>query len=685
MVERKLVFERLNRLVRAVIDCKGHDRDSVGTKTALELARSLVAGSWEGRATQLTQVPNIGPVGMRKLASKNIRTVLELAAKDYDEIERLMSRQAPFGKKLQADLERFPRLDMDLAVVSWKILPRSEEPVVIEVKATLRYLNRNGPPNWSNRVPALTFLVESGNGTLAYFWRGSMRKLDKQSGFELGFSVGLRNVRDCVVCHFSCEEIVGTVVSKTLEHKVPASTFPSQRPPANPGSSQRSKSANPEYLDDDGIDDADLILAAEQAVSHPSIKQGTKSTTEVDNEYPSVEELLNTGDTEREAPSPTFDDELANGHGDENEMDAAPAREPIRLPNGKWQCNHSCSGGAPTRSGKPCSHKCCKDGLDKPRKRPLQRPKRKREEPTIEEAVGARRPGASQTRLQQSSKGTVSLATTTQEKRHKVHAMPSSTEAQFASPSGRSTKTPPNTGWKDADFDAMDLECIDLSWMDDEDDDLKLHSGEASCWSSKAERNEANKAASKGPPSKQRGNDNIHEVKTVSSHAPSSVHGASYTAASATATSNTQRGDYFDDDDFSLFDETLSARSLPTPTSAAFRSGASDTVLYQGISKKFAECRDASSPREDTADITGAAKSILGGPVKPDNPSPSLFVDDDCSGKPPEKPLDSSTTVEPVPTNIGKEKRLKAHNEPAWVAEFDPEFVDMFRGYVTFV
>jgi ATP-dependent DNA helicase HFM1/MER3 len=221
--------------------------------------------------------------------------------------------------------------------------------------------------------------------------------------------------------------------------------------------------------------------------------------------------------------------------------------------------------------------------------------------------------------------------------------------------------------------------------MDDEDDDLKLHSGEASCGSSKAERNEANKAASKGPPSKQRGNDNIHEVKTVSSHAPSSVHGASYTAASATATSNTQRGDYFDDDDFSLFDETLSARSLPTPTSAAFRSGASDTVLYQGISKMCAEFRDASSPREDTADITGAAKSILGGPVKPDNPSPSLFVDDDCSGKPPEKPLDSSTTVEPVPTNIGKEKRLKAHNEPAWVAEFDPEFVDMFRGYVTFV
>jgi ATP-dependent DNA helicase HFM1/MER3 len=212
-MERKLVFERLNRLVRAVIDCKGHDRDSVGTKTALELARALAAESWEGRATQLTQVPNIGPVGMRKLASKDIRTVLQLADKDYDEIERLLSRQPPFGKNLQAVLEKFPRLDVEAAVVRHRLQPRSEEPVVIEVKATLRYLNRKGPPNWLNRVPALTFLAETSDGVLVYFWRGSMRKLDAQAGLELRFSVALRDVNDYLVCQFSCEEIVGTVVS----------------------------------------------------------------------------------------------------------------------------------------------------------------------------------------------------------------------------------------------------------------------------------------------------------------------------------------------------------------------------------------------------------------------------------------------------------------------------------------
>ncbi|KAL2158830.1 hypothetical protein VTH06DRAFT_4022 [Thermothelomyces fergusii] len=172
MVERKLIFERLSRLVRAVIDCKGYDRDSAGTKTALELARALAAESWEGRATQLTQVPSIGPVGMRKLASKDIHTVLQLAAREHDEIERLMSRQPPFGKNLQIQLDKFPRLHVEATVVGHKVQRMAEEPVLIEVRATLRYLNPKGPPNWLGRWPALTFLAETHNEILL---RGNSR------------------------------------------------------------------------------------------------------------------------------------------------------------------------------------------------------------------------------------------------------------------------------------------------------------------------------------------------------------------------------------------------------------------------------------------------------------------------------------------------------------------------------
>jgi ATP-dependent DNA helicase HFM1/MER3 len=477
MVERKLVFERLNRLVRAIIDCKGHDRDAVGTRTALELARALAAESWEGRATQLTQVPNIGPVGMRKLASKDIRTVLQLADKEYDEIERLMSRQPPFGKSLQVHLDKFPRLGVDVAVVRHRVQPKSEEPVLIEVKATLRYLNRKGPPNWLNRAPALTFLAESGNGTLVYFWRGSMRKLDRQAGFELKFSVGLRNAKDRVVCHFSCEEIVGTIASTTLEHKLSPSLFPSRPVVVGPAPTfSESRASGHEYIDNGDIDDSDLILAAEQALAHAAAEQITTATAKDVDDFPSVDELIEMDNME-EQTADKFNNRLA-GHDDEDEMDCAPtanAHEPVRLPNGKWQCNHICSGGAPTKSGKPCSHRCCKEGLDKPRKRPPQKPKRKLEE-LGDGPVNAAGFRPTQARPQKQSNASTQITAATQVKRQKVQAtLPWAPSTSSSSGPSGTAKTRKND-WKAVDFDVAKLDCIDLSFTDDEDDDIfNLH------------------------------------------------------------------------------------------------------------------------------------------------------------------------------------------------------------------
>ena len=611
MMEKKLVFERLNRLVRAVIDCKGHDRDAVGTKTALELARALVAESWEGRATQLTQIPSIGPVGMRKLASKDIRTVLQLADKQYDEIERLMSRQPPFGKNLEALLDNFPRLAVETAIVGHRVQPRSEEPVVIEVRATLRYLNRKGPPNWSNRAPALTFLAETSDGTLVYFWRGSVKKLDKQAGFDLKFSVGLRDVKDHVACHLSCEEIVGTIVSKTLQHKLPASMFP---PVPNilpgPGHSQRSQIDSQGYMENGGIDDSELILAAEQALSHSSLKQVPEATADVGiDEYPSVEELIELASVEPQAAD-KFDVHLA-GHDDGDAMDSAQtvAREPVQLPNGRWQCNHVCSGGAPTRSGKPCTHRCCKEGLDKPRKRPVQRPKRKREE-AGDELVSTRAPKSTLARPQ--PQGSVHPPTGNLIDRQKTQSVLSLTQSTLTFPP-RPTKTQ-RQDWENMDFDAMGLECIDLSFTDDEGDDIFQIAGHLEIPAS-------NKMAIRGVTNKEKqGNGDTQNQASPSKN--TSAYGNGKAAAPQAIQQADYQDDDFDDDCLSFLEGALPTQTVAAPasTASAFKSGASDEVLYQGISKKF----DDGKPR-------------------------------------------------------------KVGSEPAWVAEFDPEFVDMFRGYVTFV
>ncbi len=50
----------------------------------------------------------------------------------------------------------------------------------------------------------------------------------------------------------------------------------------------------------------------------------------------------------------------------DEELDRSPA--PEQLLNGRWRCNHSCSGDVVTESGKMCSHRCCREGLAKPPK-----------------------------------------------------------------------------------------------------------------------------------------------------------------------------------------------------------------------------------------------------------------------------------------------------------------------------
>ncbi len=685
MMEKKLVFERLNRLVRAVIDCKGHDRDAVGTKTALELARALAAESWEGRATQLTQIPSIGPVGMRKLASKDIRTVLQLAGKPYDEIERLMSRQPPFGKNLEAHLDNFPRLALETAVVGHRAQPRSEEPVVIEVKATLRYLNRKGPPNWSNRVPALTFVAETSDGTLVYFWRGSMKKLDRQAGFDLKFSVGLRDVKDHVACHLSCEEIVGTIVSKTLQHNLPGSIFPPlPKVFPGPGHCQQSQVNRQEYMENDDIDDSELILAAEQALSHASTKQAPSTADVGVDEYPSVEELMELASAEPH-PADKFDIHLA-GHDDGDEDSAQTVtREPVQLPNGKWQCNHVCSGGAPTRSGKPCTHRCCREGLDKPRKRPAQRPKRKREE-AGDEMANPRAPKSTPARPQHPL-GTVRPPAGTLIERQKAKAVPPLTQSTLTFPP-LSVKAP-KQDWENMDFDAMGLECIDLSFTDDEGDDIFQTSGHLGSA-------ESNKTVMRGDTNTEKQGNGYTQlgmaVSSAASPGPSkntSAYGNGKPPAALAVQQDAYQDDDFDDDCLLFLDGTLPKETSATLASpaCAFKSGGSDEVLYQGVRTKLDDpgafqhgaTKDERVPQHGPSNLSQSVGDVPG-MTSDKTPSSSVMTE----RVPPTPIMKEETTTSDV-GGARDGKFRKSESEPAWVADFDPDFVDMFRGYVTFV
>jgi len=697
MMEKKMIFERLQRLVRAVIDCKGHDRDATGVRNALELARALSAESWEGRATQLTQVPNIGPAGMRKLASKGIRSVLELADKEPDEIERLMSRQPPFGRKIKEDLDKFPRLALDVAVAGHKLQPRQkEEPVVINVVSTIRYLNRKTAPNWLGKSPLLTFFAEFDDGALVYFWRGSMRKVDKQAGLELKFSVSLRTASDHINCHLSCEEIVGTAVSKVLKHGLSEAVFPREQrasAPSAPVSNRQRSVKEPEYLDDDGIEECDLIEAAEQAVSSLARGRGREETNN-DEDYPPVEDFMVVSETHRElerreTASQDFDDRLAAQQRNEEihpENDQEVWSEPVQLPSGRWRCNHACSGGALTKSGKPCTHRCCKEGLDKPRKRPAPKPKKRKEDEfheadTIEAlpVVSASKSGP-KSGLQQLNTQPARGSTGPPPKRQK--------------PASETPKVLGSTGngiqkylWKKVDLNDLFLDVVDLSQVDDEPGRYPKTSTPA-VQEITSDDEDAMMDFPEFPPM---ANSPVQKSKKPPL---GNSHNAALTDPAPDHTTK-EIPDLLETQDFEELLESgqydvIVDTATANPPLPGFRSGAKDEVFYQ----KVDEHQDHGDGSAHSQYSSVNAENL---PLMMSDDLDYLFdeeiaMDDIRSSKASVSRgagVKSTSTIDPGGSIVVASKEparpTAREGEPDWVAEFDPEFVDLFRGYVKFV
>ena len=115
--DKAIAFSHINRLIRCVIDCQIHLKDAVTVRNALELARSLSARVWDNSPHQMKQLPNIGLVAIRKLAMGGINSIEALEAAEPHRIELLMSKNPPFGQRLLASAEDFPKLRVSLKMI----------------------------------------------------------------------------------------------------------------------------------------------------------------------------------------------------------------------------------------------------------------------------------------------------------------------------------------------------------------------------------------------------------------------------------------------------------------------------------------------------------------------------------------------------------------------------------------
>ncbi|KAF7955567.1 hypothetical protein EAE96_004493 [Botrytis aclada] len=345
MMDTNIILERFQRLVRCVVDCKAVDCDSVSVRCALDLSRSVAAGYWENSSLQLRQVPQIGPASLRKLAGNNVNTIEKLAGLDTAGIERVMGKNPPFGKKMKNNLIDFPQLTLTAQIVGRAFSKAGEQPK-LKVNAVLGYANEK-VPNWSGKMPSITFIAETSSGILVYFWRMNIRKLSN-GGFKQEFTVELSSPDDEIKCWLACDEIVGTLKSCVLQHHIPASEFPPPKIMVERPSIKKSKTEDIGIRDefDDGIDDDAMLAVAKQVEGgrRASSDYGSDAFVDID----------------------TVD--LGNSKENKKLKEDVVELEPVKMENGKWACNHHCRDGNPLKNGQLCKHRCCREGLDKPRK-----------------------------------------------------------------------------------------------------------------------------------------------------------------------------------------------------------------------------------------------------------------------------------------------------------------------------
>ncbi|KAF2153517.1 P-loop containing nucleoside triphosphate hydrolase protein [Myriangium duriaei CBS 260.36] len=319
-----LVFQHARRLIRCIVDCQVFVTDAVGIRNGLMLVRSLGARTWDDSPLFLQQLPDIGPVGARKLINANITTMEDLASTQASKLEMIFSRRGPYGTKLVQTANAFPRLRISLKTEGAPVILRGEC-VTVDVKAEIAFLNERPPKQFCKRDIYVCFLAETSDGRSVDFAR--ITAMNLQHALVKSFAVSLTQSDQMINCYVSCEEIAGTQQQASLNPNIPTSSFF--------GIPQRDLTQTISTQDhewgDDELADADLAIVEQVA--------------------PRVSSAM-----------PRAASKLAESTAVAQQKDV---QQPQRLPNGNWKCRHNC------KDRNKCAHLCCKEGTEsKPKPKP---------------------------------------------------------------------------------------------------------------------------------------------------------------------------------------------------------------------------------------------------------------------------------------------------------------------------
>ncbi|KAL7924161.1 Sec63 Brl domain-containing protein [Trichoderma austrokoningii] len=218
MKESGRIYIVLDRVLRCMADILGEREDGRGVTVTLDVLRSINAKVWEGSDVELLQINGIGAAKLRRLVDAGVKSIKQFAGLEFFHIERLLSRNPPFGHQMLLQLSGFPLLHLHLDAVM-KAAPlaqdddqgnttisASRQPWVIRV--VLGFANET-MPTWCKRHPWTTLVIEGDDGRLLWFWRGNIKRMENGKIMFVRLSV---EKGESIKATFACEGIVGTLV-----------------------------------------------------------------------------------------------------------------------------------------------------------------------------------------------------------------------------------------------------------------------------------------------------------------------------------------------------------------------------------------------------------------------------------------------------------------------------------------
>ncbi|EAW06934.1 putative DEAD/DEAH box DNA helicase (Mer3) [Aspergillus clavatus NRRL 1] len=335
--DKAIVFSHINRLIRCVIDCQISREDSIATRNALELARSFGAKVWDTSPLQMKQIDQIGIVAVRKLAAAGVTSIDALEDTEPHRIDMILSRNPPFGMKILGRVAEFPKLRVSVKLIGKVSDIKPGKHVKVRFKAEIAFINEKTPTFYQRRPVYVCFLAEISDGRLIDFRRISANKL--KQGQEILLNAELKSPGHCITCYVMCDDIAGTLRYAEIKPELANVLFPyrpCERAEQNPQTTKPTEQRRDDIDNDDWLFD-DFLEAGKSKDSRSSPERIVKSVCN-GTEEKSAKEIR--------AANPLTEAE----------------KEPARLENGRWACNHRC------KDKTTCKHLCCREGLEKPHK-----------------------------------------------------------------------------------------------------------------------------------------------------------------------------------------------------------------------------------------------------------------------------------------------------------------------------